>query len=437
VIKPSALAARRVLFLVFLLGLAGCASFEPRAVDVTRGPAEIHTHSEKGVTVSTTILSDGQARDLYGVDLAGAGLQAVWLRIENRSDHAYWLLVPSLDADYYPPGEAAALFRAGFDKAEEKAISEHFRELAMPLKTGSNAVSEGYVLTRRHEGGRYIVVELLGSERLLNFGFAVTLPDGDFDFERLHPLTIYGENERPDLGLEELRATLQSLPCCVTDKSGERNGDPLNLVLIGQPSEVLAALSRAGWSFTHRIDFSTAKRMVEAALVGNPYPVAPVSPLYFLGRPQDVALQRARANIVQRNHLRLWLAPFRFEGRSVWVGQISRDVAVKATTKSSTLTTHVIDSNVDEAREHLLQSLVNAGTIERFAFVRGTEPVKPSEPRMNLTDDPYFTDGLRLVVMISSSGVVSPAEITFIEWQRSVDPIRDARQEPTPVSDGE
>ena len=430
-----AIAARLGLLLPLLLAMAACASFEPRAVDVTRGPAEIHTDSEKGITVSTTILSDGQAKQLYGVDIADKGLQAVWLRIENNSEHANWLLVPSLDADYYPPGEAAALFRAGFNEAEEKAITEHFRKLAIPLKSAPGTVNEGYVLTPRQEGGRYIVIALLGSESLLSFGFAVTLPDGDFDFERLHPLAIYGENERPDLDLEGLRAALQALPCCARDESGERNGDPLNLVVIGQVSDVLAAMSRAGWSFTHRIDFSTASRMIEAALVGNPYPVAPVSPLYFLGRPQDMALQRARANIMQRNHLRLWLAPFRFEGRSVWVGQISRDVAIKATTKSSTLTTHVIDPNVDEAREHLLQSLMNAGAIERFAFVEGMEPVPSSEPRVNLTDDPYFTDGLRLVTMVSSSGVVSPEEIDFIEWQRSVDPIRDARQEPTPVSD--
>lgn len=433
---PSVRAARYGLFLPLLLILAACASFEPRAVDVGSGPADIHTNSKKGVTVSTTILSDGQANHLYGVDLSDAGLQAVWLRIENQSDHAHWLLLPSLDADYYPPGEAAALFRAGFDEAEEQAISEHFRQLAIPLKSAPGTVTEGYVLTPRHEGGRYIVIELVGSDSLLSFGFAVTLPDGDFDFERLHPQAIYGENERPDLSLDELRAALQSLPCCVKDKDGERNGDPLNLVVTGQVSDVLAAMSHAGWSFTHRIDFDTARRMVEAALAGNPYPVAPVSPLYFLGRPQDMALQRARANIVQRNHLRLWLAPYRFEGRSVWVGQISRDVAVKVTTKSSTLTTHVIDPNVDEAREHLLQSLMNAGAVERFAFVEGMEPVPASEPSVNLTDDPYYTDGLRLVVMVSSTGVVAPEDITFFEWQRSADPIRDARQEPTPVSEG-
>jgi hypothetical protein len=313
-------------------------------------------------------------------------------------------------------------------KEEEEAVTRHFRQLAIPLKISPGTVGEGFVLAPRHEGGRYVIVKLASNQRILNFGFAVTLPDGDFDFERLDPERIYGDMERPNLDLEQLRAELRDLPCCVKDQSGERNGDPLNLVVIGDIGDVLAAMSRAGWSFTHRIDLNTVQRMLGAAVSGSAYPVAPVSPLYFRGRPQDLALQRARNTIVQRNHLRLWLAPFRFEGRSVWVGQISRDIGVKATTLSPTLTTHVIDPNVDEAREHLLQSLLVAGAIERFAFVGGMAPVPQSQPRQNLTGDPYFTDGLRFVVMLSGSRMTPPEEAEFLEWRNSADPVRDAKQ---------
>ena len=257
----------------------------------------------------------------------------------------------------------------------------------------------------------------------------MTLPVGDFDFERLHPASIYGDRELPDLELDQLRAELRALPCCVKDESGERSGDPLNLVVIGDVSDLLASMSRAGWSFTHRIDFDTVRRMIGATLSGKSYPVAPVSPLYFQGRPQDMALQRARNTIVQRNHLRLWLAPFRFEERSVWVGQISRDIGIKATTLSPTLTTHVIDPNVDEAREHLLQSLLVAGAIERFAFVQGMAPAPATDPYRNLTDDPYFTDGLRFVVFLSVNGMTPPEDTEFLEWRNSADPIRDAQAE--------
>jgi len=408
--------------------LAACATFNPQPVDIEEGPGEIHTQTEHNITVSTTILSDEQALRQFGVDLADVGLQAIWLRIENRTDHSHWLLVSALDTNYFPPDEAAVLFQAGLSAEQEDAIVRHFRDLAIPLKSPPGSVNEGYVLAPRHEGGRYVVVKLASNQHIVDFGFAVTLPDGDFDFERLDPARIYGERELPDLDLEQLREEVRGLPCCVKDKSGERDGDPLNLVVIGNVGDVLAAMSRAGWSFTHRIDLATVQRMIGAAVSGAAYPVAPVSPLYFQGRPQDMALQRARSTITQRNHLRLWLAPFRFEGRSVWVGQISRDIGVKATTKSPTLTTHVIDPNVDEAREHLLQSLLVSGAIERFAFVQGMPLVAASDPRSNLTGDPYFTDGLRFVVMLSGDRLAAPEDAEFLEWRNSADPIEQSRE---------
>ena len=57
----------------------------------------------------------------------------------------------------------------------------------------------------------------------------------------------------------------------------------------------------------------------------------------MFGRPQDLALQKARDNIHQRNHLRLWLSPMRYHGKQVWVGQISRDIGSRLTIHSPTL----------------------------------------------------------------------------------------------------
>ena len=45
-----------------------------------------------------------------------------------------------------------------------------------------------------------------------------------------------------------------------------------------------------------------------------------MSDLYLFGRPQDLALQKARDNIHQRNHLRLWLSPMRLP-RQAGVGR--------------------------------------------------------------------------------------------------------------------
>jgi hypothetical protein len=429
IVTPTARKRLNVLlWLLVALMLASCKTYNPQAVDFVADPGEIHSETQANVTVSATLLSDLQSQRLYGVDLAGIGLQAIWLRVENRSTRAQWLLVSALDPDYYPPGEAAALFRASYGEREEQAIAQRFDELAMPLKTAAGEVSEGYVIAPRHEGGRFVMVKLFGGEGLLDFGFPITLADGEFDFENLNVDRHYQDQELPDLGMEQLREKLRELACCVSDESGTKDGDPLNLVLIGDTDDLLSAVSRAGWSFSQRVTFDSIKRMIGAAFSGTAYPVAPVSPLYLLGRKQDVALQKARSTIVQRNHLRLWLAPFRLDGRAVWIGQVSRDVAVKATVQSSTLTTHVIDPNVDEAREHFLQSLIVAGAVEGFGFVEAMSPVPRDAPRTNLTSDPWYTDGLRVVMVLPKGRVVPPQEARFFEWRNSADPIRRATE---------
>jgi LssY C-terminus len=199
-------------------------------------------------------------------------------------------------------------------------------------------------------------------------------------------------------------------------------------VLVGNSDEVLSALTRSGWSFTHRITMKSVRREVGAVVSGSPYAVAPVSSLFVFGRKQDVALQRARRSIAQRNHMRLWLAPYRFEGRSVWVGQTSRDIGVKVTPKSPTLTTHVIDPEVDTTREYLLHSLVARGFVDRFGFVKGSAAATLSEPRFNLTGDAYHSDGMRLVVVLALEPV--PADrIRSLAWEQSAAPIAEGQSE--------
>jgi hypothetical protein len=125
-----------------------------------------------------------------------------------------------------------------------------------------------------------------------------------------------------------------------------------------------------------------------------------VSPLYLFGRPQDAALQKPRNDIDRRNHLRLWRAPFTFQGTPVWVGQVSRDIGVRLTTKSWYLTTHKVDPDMDEDRDYLLQDLAVSGYVSRAGLVPGVGAAPRNAPRRNLTGDPYFTDGKRLVVFL-------------------------------------
>ena len=423
--RKNILATCRPVTVVLLLTwlLAGCASYGPNAI-TSLPSTQIHdSRTVDDVQVAMSILSDDQAAAHYGVDLASHGLQATWLKIRNDSSRGLWFLVAALDPDYYSPNEAAVLFYSGMSTEARARITEHFQHQAMPLRIEAGSTAQGYVLAPRHEGGRYINVELVSQNRRLQFGAAVPIAGERLDFEDLEIATLYEGSERRNLGVEEFRPTLRALPCCTTNADDEGQGDPVNVILVGDKQQLLTALARSGWSFTHELDLRSVSRLIGAAIAGTPYAVAPISPLYLFGRQQDVAMQRARTVISQRNHMRLWMTPFYFEGRPIWAGQISRDIGVKLTTKSSSLTTHVIDPHVDETREYLLQSLLVHHMVESFGFVGGVGGTSANTPRYNLTGDPYETDGLRLVVVLARE-FTQPHRARNFHWREDDDPMR-------------
>jgi hypothetical protein len=385
------------------------------------------------------MLTDEQAERHFGVDLAGRNLQALWVQVSNGSERRLWFIQTMLDRDYYSADEAAQMVGRDAGRGARDALKQHFRDESMRVLILPRTITEGFVYLPRVEGGRYVDIRLQGDaydaealttgvSRELRFEFGMALPDGEFDYERLDPERTYAGQSLPDLTAEELRSALERVPCCASDSHGIDKGDPLNVVLVADRDRLLGALSRSGWSFTHRITARSVRREIGAAVAGEPYAVAPVSSLYLFERQQDLAMQRARRSISQRNHMRLWLAPFTFEGRSVWIGQVSRDIGIKVTPKSATLTTHVIDPEVDTTREYLLHSLIGEGFVDRFGFVGGSAAAKPGEPRRNLTGDPFFSDGLRLVVVLAPEPV-APDEIRSLRWERSMPPVAEGQSE--------
>lgn len=384
------------------------------------GDAPEHPQSQTldGVTTSARILTDAEARKVFGVDLAGKGIQAVWMRITNRTTTEQWMLASHLDPDHFTADEAAHLFRHRWGGLDYPAMQQRFRDLTMRARIGPGETHEGYVLVPRKEGGRYAEITTNGAGKVRRFGFPLRSPDGHFDFERMDVTAIQERNRPVNLTRSQLRKHLERLPATVTNAEGSAAGDPLNLVIVGETPLMMSSMSECGWAFTHRIDSTTVRRMITAALRGNPYLTAPVSSLYLFGRKQDVAFQRARSNLSQRNHLRLWLAPFTLEGRPVWVGQVSRDIGIKLTTKSPTLTTHVIDPMVDESRQFVLESLLFRFRISDFGFTRAAPPAPRDRPRHNLAGDPYFTDGLRLVVFLSRAPV-GMEQVRNLGWDQT------------------
>lgn len=389
----------------------------------------VRTLQQDGVTVQLAIPTEEQSAKFFGVPLAEMGIQPIWLRIENASEHDLWLLPVAIDPDYYSADEVALVTAKKVPRDQRDAHAEMFHRNALPFFSKAGSTSEGYVYASLVRGGRFIDVRLTGSRAGVRLRFAVLLPTEGFDYERSALKLLYEKvGDLPDLDLDQFRARLRELPCCASDAEGSGEGDPLNLVIVASGEDAVSALAASGWTFTEAITADSVRRMVGAAIAEKSFLTAPVSSLYAFGRRQDVALQRGRSTIAQRNHMRLWLAPFRCEGLPVWIGQVSRDIGVKSTTRSPTLTTHVIDPVVDESREYLLHSLLNRDAVNRFTFVRGVGEATRDSPRYNLTDDPYLTDGMRLVVWISREPF-SPENATNLGWNLSTDPVLEGRGE--------
>lgn len=373
------------------------------------------TMTREQVTVSVAALRSEESAALFGLPMAEHGVQPVWVKIVNRGALPYWFMPVFMDRDFYSAREAAWLFHSGASSESAAQIERRLVERQMEVHVAPGETVSGFVYTNVTRGLKLVNVELLGAGHVLRFDFAVEQSDGGFDYQKLDPDRLYPSERRVRIGLSSLGAELQKLPCCTTNPQGSEQGDPLNLVVVGSEHDVLVALVRAGWDFTEVIDASSVGRMVRAFVFGGGDRNAPVSALYFDGRPHDFAMQRARASISQRNHLRLWMTHLQVNDAPVWVGQISRDIGVKATRRSPTFTTHVIDPDVDESRDYLLQDMLMTSNVARWGYAGGVGRAIVDRPRANLAGDPYFTDGRRLVLFVSRSPrPMQDAE--FFQW---------------------
>jgi hypothetical protein len=391
------------------------------------------------VVVRVAVLDDRESEHFFGVPLAHRGIQPVWLQINNQGKVPYRLRLGSIDPSYYPPLEAAFVnhYRIGRRLLEFGCLAWVFFPLLLllPLKVlGAWAANRrmnayfqehgigwgliapgnelsGFVFTSLDEGTKQVSVRLLGMAGAKDFPFSIPVPGLHIDHQskRLAPLEASGETVECDEA--ELRRRLVAMPRSTTNRRGSVEGDPLNLVVIGDFATILNGFG-ARWDETETISLKSCARTFSAFFRGSRYRYSPVSPLYVAGRSQDFALQKARQTINERLHLRLWITPLRFEGKAVWIGQVSRDIGVRFTLRTWNLTTHRIDPDVDDARDYVLNDLLENARVARAGYVKGVGEAARTAPRRNLTGDPYFTDGLRAVAIFSATRTAP----TFLNW---------------------
>ncbi|MEI8019036.1 MAG: LssY C-terminal domain-containing protein [Schlesneria sp.] len=428
------------------------------------------TQTASDVDVTVAVPDAKESERLFGVSLSRRGLQPIHLKVVNRSNVPLRLHFRSLDPHYFPPLEAAARCHFSIIKrlyafgvfawfllplvllAPLKLLSIHwankkmdaiFQSLAFhrrPIAAGDSA--NGFVFAAFDAGTKMVRVRLMATQvrsstdqnpqvkstsvnsvdtersltelvpdSFVDLTFAVTVPGINADYLHRKLDTLIPKESLQECDVPELVTQLSKVAVVTTNHSNKGAGDPINLVVIGGFETLLNAFT-GRWDETEVISLSTCWKTARAFLLGSEYRYSPVSSLYLFGRSQDIALQQIRESISERLHLRLWLTQLTHKGKPVWIGQVSRDIGVRFTTSAWNLTTHRIDPDVDESRDYVLEDLLDAERVDAAGYVDTSIACTPSSPRRNLTGDPYYTDGKRVVILLSPNRTVP----RFVAW---------------------
>jgi len=195
----------------------------------------------------------------------------------------------------------------------------------------------------------------------------------------------------------EFGKDLQSLPRRVNDEF-KNLGDMANFVLVGSEELVQDALASANW---HVADTSTAGAVTRAILMATQkedYLQMPMSQLYLFGRVQDFGYEQAEpySVVASRHHFRLWKTALIYQDQPVWVGAGTHDIGFEKDQRNGKVT-HKIDPAVDGERDHIGDSLQQAGRVKLMNYFTPSDAVQEAR---NATGGGYHSDGRVLVIFL-------------------------------------
>jgi hypothetical protein len=223
---------------------------------------------------------------------------------------------------------------------------------------------------RRTDLERRIAVAVLALTAAYLLAAYLVAPDLWRHYERHHEIA--------DLGARTV--TAQGMP-----------GDVINVGLEGSQADLLCAMSAAGWSPADPVTLVSSLKIVGDVAFRRPYANAPVSPLFFDGRRQDFAFEKASgASPRTRHHVRFWKAlDAGDDGRPVWLGAAVFDDGLGVSHYTGQITHHTAP-DVDAERDLLMQDLAATKEVARFYWTSGAGPILFGR---NGGGDRFYTDG--------------------------------------------
>ncbi len=204
----------------------------------------------------------------------------------------------------------------------------------------------------------------------------------------------------PRLWKRHFRRHLSDAPR-ITHTADGHPGDPANLAIEGAESELIQALTSAGWDPADPITLDSSLRIAVDSTFRRPDNDAPVSALFLFGRKQDLAFELPVGNSpCQRHHVRFWKREHLKDQRPVWVGSATFDERVGLSHTTGQITHHIAP-NVDAERDLIMSGLEKAGWVTRAEYVAGFHREKQGR---NGGGDPWQTDGRLGSIVLRAAG---------------------------------
>jgi hypothetical protein len=403
--------------------LSSCASNTYLPVDVNSSGFLERTQQQQsdGIIVSAAAPDAQETAQLTGLDLYDQGIQPIWLRIENTTAHRIRLATWSIDRDYFSPIEVAYTNRSGFTKPAYSELERWFNANSMVRHIPAGESRSGLIYTNLKPGTKGFNLDIIGNQTATTFTFFLPMPGFVPDYMHVDFEKLYPSEQRKELSVAGLRTELQKeFYCCSEDQAGNKNGAPLNIILVGTGKALRRSLLRGNWLETD-IDTKTP----ELAQLHR-----------FDGRPPDGTFYQDRADGDERLQLDIWLTSLQVDATPVWAVQAYyRDLehsffgslqALEPARDSGFLQRFVTDSvsaDIDSARTFTAQNFSYNNSLKKLGFVAGEGPKTVAQPGTTFDGYGFVTDGFRAVLFLSEEAqAYDDIEIIYPQLMEQPDP---------------
>ena len=363
------------------------------------------TKEQGAIRVRASVPSQEEAEKIFGIPIYKRGIQPVWLEVTNNSPGRARFVLSSVDDNYFSPFEVAYMHKKHFSKQGWMEMEKYLHATAMPRQIAAGETASGFVFTHASDGTKLFNVDVFHETSVEasyeEFTFYIEVPGFVADHTEIDFDGLYLVDEIRDVDSHGLGLALHKLPCCTTNRDGSGQGPPLNVVLVADGLEILQSLLRAGWSET-----SYEKDDIYLNNVN-----------YLFGRPPDAVFRKSRGKSTERNEMSLWLAPLRSDGKPVWMVQIKHAIGQRYKINEIFFGS-AQDPDVDDGRNFLLQNLWYSQSLQEVAFTTTGKVVPMENPVMDFNNNPFFTDGVRIVMWLSGEPV-GLLEVGRVVWDET------------------